>query len=127
MRNEEKALETDATLQPMGHALGAAIRVTGECARLLLHHAAKDQNFAGAVAFNFLMLVGIVTGGWQMARAALVATRKLKAREGDAPFLRAKLATAHFYADHILPRAHAHASAIQAGSASIMELDEEQF
>ena len=127
MRTDEKALETDATLEPMGRALGAAIRVTGECGRLLLHNAAKDQNFAGAVAFNFLMLIGVVTGGWQMARAALVATRKLKAKQGDAPFLRAKLATARFYSDHILPRAQTYASAVQAGSGSIMELEEDQF
>jgi 3-(methylsulfanyl)propanoyl-CoA dehydrogenase len=128
MRNDAKALAAGgAALESMAQALGAGVRDVGECARLLLHNAATDPNFPGAIAFNFLMLVGIVAGGWQMARAALVATRKLAAKDGNASFLRAKLATAHFYSDHILPRAHAHAAAVQAGSASIMELQEDQF
>ena len=111
----------------MANALGAGVREVGECVRLLLRNSATDQNFPGAVAFNFLMMVAIVAGGWQMARAALVANRKLGAKEGDASFLRAKLATAHFYADHVLPRALAYAAAVQAGSASVMELEEDQF
>src|SRR5207344_2126957 len=116
-----------AALESMAKALDVGVRDVGEGARLLLRNSATDQNFAGAVAFNFLMMVAIVAGGWQMARAALVATRKLGAKEGNAAFLRAKLATAHFYSDQILPRAHAHAAAVQAGSASVMELEEDQF
>jgi 3-(methylsulfanyl)propanoyl-CoA dehydrogenase len=128
MRNDQKSLAAGgAALESMAKALGAGVRDVGECARLLLRNSAADQNFPGAVAFNFLMLVAIVAGGWQMARAALAATRKLGSKDGNAAFLRAKLATAHFYSDHILPRAHAHAAAVQAGSGSIMELEEEQF
>jgi alkylation response protein AidB-like acyl-CoA dehydrogenase len=128
MRNDQKALAGgDAALERMANALGAGVREVGECVRLLLRNSATDQNFPGAVAFNFLMMVAIVAGGWQMARAALVANRKLGAKEGDTSFLRAKLATAHFYADHVLPRALAHAAAVQAGSASVMELEEDQF
>jgi 3-(methylsulfanyl)propanoyl-CoA dehydrogenase len=128
MRNDQKALaQGGAELQQMADTLGAGVRDVGECVRLLLHNAASDPNFAGAIAFNFLMLVGIVAGGWQMGRAALVANRKLAAGEGSIPFLRAKLATAHFYSDHIMPRAHAHAAAVQAGSTSVMEIAEDQF
>ena len=128
MRNDQKSLAGgDAALERMANALGAGVREVGECVRLLLRNSATDQNFPGAVAFNFLMMVAIVAGGWQMARAALVANRKLGAKEGDTSFLRAKLATAHFYADHVLPRALAHAAAVQAGSASVMELAEDQF
>ena len=128
MRNDQKSLAGgDAALERMANALGAGVREVGECVRLLLRNSATDQNFPGAVAFNFLMMVAIVAGGWQMARAALVANRKLGAKKGDTSFLRAKLATAHFYADHVLPRALAHAAAVQAGSASVMELAEDQF
>ena len=45
----------------------------------------------------------------------------------DRRFLNAKLATARFYADQILPRTQAYASAIGAGSASVMTFDEEDF
>ncbi len=81
--------------------------------------------FAGSVLY--LKLAGIVLGGWQMARAALVAQRKLDAGEGDAAFLRAKIATARFFADHILSGASGLRSAIVEGSAGVLALDVEQF
>jgi len=81
--------------------------------------------FAGSVLY--LKLAGIVLGGWQMARAALVARRKLEAGEGDASFLRAKIATARFFADHILSGADGLRHAIVDGSAGVLALDIEQF
>jgi len=81
--------------------------------------------FAGSVLY--LKLAGIVLGGWQMARAALVASDKLKAGEGDVQFYRAKIATAQFYADHILTQAASLQVAIVEGSAGVLALDVEQF
>jgi butyryl-CoA dehydrogenase len=81
--------------------------------------------FAGSVPY--LKLAGIVFGGWQMARAALVAERKLSAKEGDAGFYQAKLGTARFFADHYLSQAGAFRSAIVEGSAGVMALAVEQF
>ncbi|MEN3291870.1 MAG: 3-(methylsulfanyl)propanoyl-CoA dehydrogenase, partial [Burkholderiales bacterium] len=81
--------------------------------------------FAGSVPY--LKLAGIVLGGWQMARAALVAERKLKAGEGDAAFYRTKIATARFYADHILSQASGYRAAIVEGSAGVLALAEDQF
>jgi alkylation response protein AidB-like acyl-CoA dehydrogenase len=81
--------------------------------------------FAGSVLY--LKLAGIVLGGWQMARAALVAQNKLAAGEGDAAFLRAKIATARFFADHILSQAGGLRTAIVEGSAGVLALPEDQF
>ncbi len=81
--------------------------------------------FAGSV--TYLKLAGIVLGGWQMARAALVAQRKLDAGEGDAAFYRAKIATARFFADHILSQAPGLRHAIVEGAAGVLALDVEQF
>ncbi|HEX7635453.1 MAG TPA: acyl-CoA dehydrogenase [Noviherbaspirillum sp.] len=81
--------------------------------------------FAGSVPY--LKLAGIVLGGWQMARAALAAQRKLKAGEGDAKFYQAKIATARFFADHMLPQAAAYRTAIVEGSAGVLALPEDQF
>ena len=60
-----------------------------------------------------------------MARAALIATAKSDASDGE--FYRNKIITARFYAEHYLPRSSGHFSSILAGSESIMALDEEQF
>jgi len=68
-----------------------------------------------------------VLGGWQMARAALIADRKLKAGEGDVKFYQAKIVTARFFADHILSQAEAYRMAIIQGSTGVLALAEEQF
>ena len=81
--------------------------------------------FAGSVLY--LKLAGIVLGGWQMARAALAAQRKLDAGEGDAQFYKAKIGTARFFADHILSQAGGMRTAIVEGSAGVMALEVEQF
>ncbi|BBB61659.1 acyl-CoA dehydrogenase [Undibacterium sp. KW1] len=81
--------------------------------------------FAGSVLY--LKLAGIVFGGWQMARAAIIAQQKLDAGEGDAAFLKAKIATARYFADHILSAAQGLRSAIVDGSAGVMALSEDQF
>ncbi|MDC8757399.1 acyl-CoA dehydrogenase [Janthinobacterium fluminis] len=81
--------------------------------------------FAGSVLY--LKLAGIVLGGWQMARAAIVARQKLDAGDGDAAFYGAKIATARFFADHILSQASGLRTAIIDGSAGVLALREDQF
>jgi butyryl-CoA dehydrogenase len=73
----------------------------------------------------FLKLMGIVAGGWQMARAALAAEKKMGS--GDKPFLEAKIATARFYGDHVLVQAGALRDTVVKGSATVMSLTEDQF
>src|SRR6185503_6424819 len=78
--------------------------------------------FAGAVPF--LKLMGIVAGGWQMARAALAAEKK---KSEDPSFYEAKIATVRFYADHVLVQAPALRNTVVNGAAGVMALSEEQF
>jgi hypothetical protein len=72
------------------------------------------------------MLVGYVCGGWQMARAALAAQRRWEAGL-DPGFHQAKIVTARFYAEQILPKAAALLAAIENGGGTVMALAEEQF
>jgi len=81
--------------------------------------------FSGSVLY--LKLAGIVFGGWQMARAAIIAQQKLDANDGDAAFYQAKIATARFFADHILSQASGLRTAIIDGSAGVLALDVDQF
>jgi len=71
------------------------------------------QAYMGSVPY--LMLAGIVHGGWQMARAALACTGR--PGSGDDAFRRDKLGTAAFYAGHILPRAAALSAAVRSAGA----------
>jgi hypothetical protein len=81
--------------------------------------------FSGSVPY--LKLAGITLGGWQMARAAIVAQKKLDAGTGDAGFYDAKIGTVRFFADHILAQASGLRIAIIDGSAGVMALTAEQF
>ncbi|WP_454873144.1 acyl-CoA dehydrogenase [Paraburkholderia xenovorans] len=86
----------------------------------------SDPNAVFAGSVPYLKLAGIVLGGWQMARALLVAAEK---RDEDPSFYGAKIATAQFYAEHVLPLASAlEASIVSAkGGESVLALSEDQF
>jgi alkylation response protein AidB-like acyl-CoA dehydrogenase len=97
-----------------------------QCSTYILTGEKKDPELPGAAAFNYLMLIGTVIGGWQLARGALVALEQL-ASGGDKAFLDAQIVMARFYAEQILPRCTAYAAAIRAGSGSTMALSAEHF
>ncbi|NMG45608.1 acyl-CoA dehydrogenase [Aromatoleum toluvorans] len=86
----------------------------------------KDIKAASVGSVPFLKLLGIVSGGWLMARAALVSARRL-AEGSDDEFYKTKLVTARFYADHILSQAPGLSYAVVNGAAGALELDEAQF
>jgi hypothetical protein len=73
------------------------------------------------------MLAGNVVAGWQMARALVVAEDQLAKGEGDAAFLRAKIATAHFYAEHLLSKAPGVRDAIVEGADCVTALAIDSF
>jgi alkylation response protein AidB-like acyl-CoA dehydrogenase len=107
--------------------LAAAARAAGESVDWLVATYGADVKAAHAGAVPFLKLMGIVCGGWQMARAAIAAHGLLARREGDAGFLGAKIATARFFADHFLSQAHGLRDAIVEGAPGVLALAEEQF
>ncbi|MFM0277383.1 acyl-CoA dehydrogenase [Paraburkholderia sediminicola] len=86
----------------------------------------SDPNAVFAGSVPYLKLAGVVLGGWQMARALLVAGER---RDEDPSFYGAKIATAQFYAEHVLPLASAlEASIVSAkGGESVLALSEDQF
>ena len=92
----------------------------------LLNAAKQDPQLPAAAAVHMLHLLGVVTGGWLMARSALIAQQKLTA-EPDNVFYSNKLTTAGFYATQILPQAQSRLSAIVNGSADALALDTKAF
>ena len=117
----------DADIQIVRERLAAGAQAVSDCVDYVLAAAGKDPNAAFAGAVPFLMLMGIVAGGWQMARAALIAERKLQKKDGDAAFLATKIKTARFFADHVLAQAPGLAVAVTQGAGAVMAVPEEQF
>ena len=62
-----------------------------------------------------------------MARAALVAARRLAKARATRDFYRAKIATARFYADYHLPQTVALKHAVVTAGESVLALADEQF
>ncbi len=114
-------------LAAIGSRLGSAVSALEQVVGYVAAHARSDVKavFAGSVLY--LKLTGIVLGGWQMARAAAIAEQKLQTGGGDADFLRAKIVTARFFADHFLAQAEGMRTAIMEGSAGVLALTEQQF
>ena len=75
--------------------------------------------FAGSVPY--LMLAGNLVAGWQLARSLLVAQDLLHKGQEEA-FMRAKITTAQFYAEHLLVKAPGVRDAIVDGAASVTAL-----
>jgi alkylation response protein AidB-like acyl-CoA dehydrogenase len=112
----------------LGAALEPALANLADTTDWLLETGARDLARAAAGATPYLSLFGTVTGAWLLARGAAAARRRLAGGgEEDRPFLEAKIATARFYIDNILPRAAAAAAAVTRGAESTLALDEAQF
>jgi hypothetical protein len=107
--------------------LAKALDEVVQCSSHLLAGERKDPELLSSAAFNYLMLMGTVIGGWQLARGALVAIQQLERDVTDPVFLRTQVLMAKFYAEHVLPRALAYGVAVRAGSSSIMALTADQF
>jgi alkylation response protein AidB-like acyl-CoA dehydrogenase len=80
--------------------------------------------FAGSVPY--LMLAGNLMAGWQMARALLVAQEEI-AKGDDVDFMKSKVITARFYADHLLTKAPGLRDAIVDGAACVTALSLDAF
>jgi hypothetical protein len=92
----------------------------------VLQGAVKSPNAVFAGSVPYLMLAGNLIAGWQMARALLVA--ETLASEGkEVAFMHAKIATARFYAEHILVQAEELRDTIIDGADSTMALVIEAF
>ncbi len=121
----------DTTLAGMAAALDVGLRALGDATEGMLAMPARD---AAAGAVPYLKLCGTVVGGWLMARAALAATTRSKARgdadvdgDADADFFAAKRVTAHHYALHVLPLAGALRDTVLHGAATTLGLSDTQF
>ena len=91
--------------------------------------ATKDRDVVSSAAVDFLMFSGYVTMAYFWALMAAKSFEKLERGDGqETPeFYRAKVQTAEFYFDRLLPRAKSHADAALAPTRSVMQLPIEHF
>jgi hypothetical protein len=116
----EQQLQTGSSVaQEIGARLTDARSAFEATVAHLIAVAPADANAAHAGAVPFLMLAGNLVAGWQMARSVLVAEAAL-ARGEEGVFMATKIATAQFYAHHILPEVDLQRSRVSQGAASLL-------
>jgi len=108
----------DTRLAPIAIALKRALAEQQQSTAFLVGELIKDAGVALGASFEYMMQSGYLFGGWHLARSALVALRQLQAGR-DNPFYEAKIATASFYAEQVLPRCGAHAGAVVSAAGSL--------
>jgi alkylation response protein AidB-like acyl-CoA dehydrogenase len=112
-----------ALVKPLERAFGALQLATAHIAERGL----TDPEEAGAAATEYLRLFGLVALGYMWARAAQVAFEKLPAANGEAGFYQAKLTTARFFMERMLPQTGALYLSIKAGKTAMMAFEQAAF
>jgi acyl-CoA dehydrogenase len=98
-----------------------ALGTTRTAAASVLKSMTSAPADAYAVAIPFLKLCGFTLGGWLLAKSAALAEAKLASGTSDRQFLEGKVASARFYADHILPQTLALARVVEGGARSVVD------
>lgn len=124
---ELNAAKTDEALGDFAARLEKALADLQAATMWLMQNGMTNPNNAGAGAVPYMHLMGIVTLGLMWLRMAVAARALLQAGEGDQSFLQAKLVTARFFAERILPNTGSLRRQIEGGAESLMQLEPEMF
>ncbi len=120
------AARSDAGAQSFARHLQAARQAFLEVVDFVVANAKTQPNAVFAGSVPYLMLAGHVVAGWQMGRALLAAEDCLNEGE-DTAFMQAKMATARFFAEHLLTKVPGMRDAIVAGGESVCALGVDAF
>jgi hypothetical protein len=115
--------EMNVYLKPLGQSLAHL----QEASMWFMQNAMAKPDNAGAGATDYLHLFGLVALGYMWCRIAEAALAKLPKANGSAPRYSAKLVTARFFVERMLPETATRLARIKAGAASTMEMPDEQF
>jgi alkylation response protein AidB-like acyl-CoA dehydrogenase len=120
------AARESAACQTMAKRLKTAREAFLQVVDFVLANVKSNPNAVFAGSVPYLFLTSALVSGWQMARALVVAEDKLKAGE-DVEFMTAKIATARFFGDHILPRTASLRDTILDGGESVTAMPVDLF
>jgi 3-(methylthio)propanoyl-CoA dehydrogenase len=116
----------DGDLAAIGERQTAAVDALEKVVSWIVANFSAQSKAVHAGAVPFLHLFGIVAGGWQLGRAAVIARARIAGGDGD-PFWPAKLATARFFADHFLTQVAGLAESVTAGAAGVLDMADDSF
>ncbi len=122
-----EANEANETIAPFVVGLKRAFEALQGSTSIIAQRGMKDPEEGGAAATDYLRQLGLTAIAYCFAKSAGIAAAQLAAGDGDAEFYQAKLHTARFFYDRILPQATACYLTIKSGKAALMAMDEAAF
>ena len=122
-----KANAEVAELQEFIEPLQALNKKWGELTLHIGTKAMENADEAGAASVDYLMFSGYSCLAYFWAKAAFKAQAALAAESSEGEFYEAKLKTARFYYQRILPRTSTCEAAILSGADNVMSLEVEAF
>jgi alkylation response protein AidB-like acyl-CoA dehydrogenase len=93
----------------------------------LMQNAVADPENAGAAAYPYMSLMGVVCMGLMWLRLARASQAALAAGEGDEAFHRSKVVSARFFADRVMPETNALRRQVEAGAETLMAIPADAF
>jgi alkylation response protein AidB-like acyl-CoA dehydrogenase len=119
MRGSSAAWVTDPALANAAAVFVKALDALESAVRYVVANYGSEPRSVAAGAVPLLKLFGVTAGGWQLLRSAEIARKRLETPADNgvpAGFYQAKIDTARFYGDHVLPQAAALAHAVVHGA-----------
>jgi hypothetical protein len=120
-----KDKSADEKLKPLVAPVGVALGHLQQATMWFMQNALGNPDNAGAGATDYMHMFGLVALGYMWCRIADAAQAKLTGPEAER--MKAKLTTARFFMERMLPETAAHLARIQSGAASTMELAADAF
>jgi acyl-CoA dehydrogenase len=117
----------DDAMKPYVTPMGAALGHLQAASMWFMQNAMGKPDNAGAGATDYMHMFGLVALGYMWCRIAEASLVKLPKANGSAPTYSAKLTTARFFMERMLPETASHLARIQSGAGSTMELPDGQF
>ena len=119
--------QDQANMQEFIQPLSDWMKKLGQVTKNIAQRAEQNPDEVGAAAVDYVYFAGYVTLAYYWARMAATAQHALNHGSNDTAFYQAKIRTAQFYFDKLLPRVNAHIAVIDTGAASLMQLDADAF
>ncbi|HEV2561210.1 MAG TPA: acyl-CoA dehydrogenase C-terminal domain-containing protein [Rhizomicrobium sp.] len=115
--------EGNEALKPFVKPVQRGVDILQQSTMWLAAHGMQNPNDAGAAAVDYLRMMGIVVVGWMWARMAKTAQEKLAANPSNKEFYEAKLVSARYWMERMIPECPMLFERIQAGSENLMAFE----
>ncbi|MDT0574975.1 acyl-CoA dehydrogenase C-terminal domain-containing protein [Croceicoccus sp. F390] len=124
---EDLSQETEPQIGSMRDSLSEAFQALRTATDEVMRAGAQDPEEAAAAASDYLRMAGLVALGFCFLKSAAIAHKRIASGTDEADFYKAKIISARFFNDRILPQVFANLRAIKGGKQSTMALDAAAF